>query len=118
MTSGSKGVEAESRIGTPFGGPTSSPYLAYSRNSVTSFANSSRAQSDGSRFKVREGGVNVCHGQRELLCHARVLLTRLLIVILDEATTSVDPATDERVQLLLRQRLQGVSGNGKEGNSG
>ncbi|OAA38516.1 ABC transporter-like protein [Beauveria brongniartii RCEF 3172] len=56
-------------------------------------------------MEIKPGGVNLSYGQRQLLCLARALLDRCPILILDEATSGVDDATDTAVQRVLREQF-------------
>lgn len=62
---------------------------------------------DGYETQVGENGVNLSAGQKQLLSFARTLLADPRILILDEATSSVDTATEQLIQQALDVLMRG-----------
>jgi ATP-binding cassette subfamily B protein len=62
---------------------------------------------DGFETDVGERGGNLSAGQRQLVCFARAMLADPRILILDEATSSIDTVTELRVQRSLERLLRG-----------
>lgn len=58
---------------------------------------------------VSDEGENWSIGQRQLLCLGRVLLRRNRIMVLDEATASIDAATDVILEGIIRQEFSGCT---------
>jgi ATP-binding cassette subfamily B protein len=62
---------------------------------------------DGYETDVAERGSRLSLGQRQLVAFARALLADPRILVLDEATSSVDIGTERRIELALRRLLAG-----------
>ena len=62
---------------------------------------------DGYDTIISEDGGNISQGQKQLLCIARVMLTHPPMLILDEATSSIDTRTEQRIQRAFAQLMQG-----------
>lgn len=56
---------------------------------------------------ISEDGGNLSQGQKQLLCIARVMLTKPPMLILDEATSSIDTRTELRIQKAFEKMMQG-----------
>ncbi len=58
-------------------------------------------------YQLREGGDDISVGQRQLLAFARAIVRNPKIIILDEATSSVDPASDSIIQKAIEKLFSG-----------
>jgi len=79
---------------------------------------------DGYNTVLGQGGVNVSGGQKQRICIARAILKKPQILILDDSTSAVDTATDEKIReslkelenvtiIIIAQRISSVMGSDK-----
>lgn len=61
---------------------------------------------DGYDYTIQEGSSNISIGQRQMISFARTLLANPELLVLDEATSSVDPYTELIIQRALRKLLK------------
>jgi ATP-binding cassette subfamily B protein len=66
-----------------------------------------RALPQGYDTDLAERGANLSHGERQLLSFARVVAADPEILILDEATASIDPETEQQIQHALHRITEG-----------
>jgi ATP-binding cassette subfamily C (CFTR/MRP) protein 1 len=64
---------------------------------------------NGLSEQVSEGGENFSQGQRQLLCIARSLIRKPKILVMDEATASIDNATDSAIQRMIRENFENTT---------
>lgn len=62
---------------------------------------------EGYEFMIKEQGSNLSHGQRQLIAFARALAKKPKIIVLDEATSAVDPASEQIIQRGIERLLAG-----------
>lgn len=91
-----------------FGRPEASPEEIEPAARLSNAHDFITALPDGYQTEILEGGVNLSMGQRQLICIARAALADPRILILDEATASVDTVTEvliqDAIERLFRER--------------
>lgn len=62
---------------------------------------------NGYETMISERGDNISAGQKQLLCIARIMLTKPPMLILDEATSNIDTRTEQKIQQALDNVMEG-----------
>jgi len=65
------------------------------------------AREGGLNQPVHERGANFSAGQRQLICLARAVLQDAPLIVMDEATSAVDPASEEKLEWAVAELLRG-----------
>jgi ATP-binding cassette subfamily B protein len=88
-----------------FGSPDASPAEVAAAAQAVGANEFIMALEDGYETNLQERGTRLSLGQRQLVAFARALLADPRILILDEATSSVDIGTERRIETALRTLL-------------
>jgi ATP-binding cassette, subfamily B, multidrug efflux pump len=64
---------------------------------------------DGFNTRIGQGGVNLSGGQKQRMCIARALVRKPQVLILDDSTSAVDMATEQRIREGLKQYCAGMT---------
>lgn len=64
-------------------------------------------QPAGYETMIDEDGGNISQGQKQLICIARIMLTKPPMLILDEATSSIDTRTELQIQDAFDEMMKG-----------
>ncbi len=90
-----------------FGRPDASPEQIVAAATAVGAHDFVTGLEDGYDTELGERGLRLSLGQRQLVAFARALLADPRILVLDEATSSVDIGTERRIELALRTLLKG-----------
>ena len=61
---------------------------------------------EGLESKIEKDGGNLSQGEKQLVCLARALLFKKKIVLMDEATSNIDIETEQRIQVLIKEKFK------------
>lgn len=99
--------KATVRENISYGNPNATEEEIIAAAKAASIHNFIMRMKDGYDTVLDENGGNVSIGQKQLLCIARVLLTRPPMLILDEATSSIDTRTEVKIQRAFELLMRG-----------
>ncbi len=74
---------------------------------LTDIHESILARPEGYQTILKESGEGFSYGQRQLIAFARALAVKPQVLVLDEATSSVDPGTELRIQATMKKLTEG-----------
>ena len=63
-------------------------------------------EEEGLNFMVKENGDNLSAGERQLICMARAMIRKSKIIVMDEATSSIDYNTEQLIQKVILTSLK------------
>lgn len=61
------------------------------------------------QYELSENGENFSVGERQMLCMARAMLTKARVVVMDEATASIDHETEKKLQHMINRDFQNAT---------
>ena len=61
------------------------------------------------KYTVKESGSNFSLGERQLICLARAIIRKPKLLLMDEATASIDEVTDHKIQEMLKTQFTNVT---------
>lgn len=67
------------------------------------------SDSEKLNFRIGGKGENISNGQKQLLCITRALCSNPKILLMDEATSNIDPETDKKIQKLLQRSFENTT---------
>ena len=57
-------------------------------------------------LQIKDGGENLSAGEKQLVCIARAILESKKIVLIDEATSNIDPKTEQNILTAIKENFK------------